>query len=134
MPIYERELVLSRGGESSGYILIAITFDRQYVAVYDKASAGSGVLLLPFEGEASRNISPRHLAWFGRHTEGLSFNEETGKLEVTVDLSTYPVLGFKHSYASDGVDIQVTMTYRDLIRRMENRYASCDYGECWKSV
>lgn len=42
MPIYERELVLSRGGESSGYILIAITFDRQYVAVYDKASAGSG--------------------------------------------------------------------------------------------
>lgn len=124
MPIYERELVLSRGGESSGYILIAITFDRQYVAVYDKASAGSGVLLLPYEGEASRNTSPRHLAWFGRHTEGLSFNEETGKLEVTVDLSTYPVLGFKHSYASDGVDIQVTMTYRDLIRRMENRHAS----------
>ena len=124
MPIYERELVLSRGGESSGYILIAITFDRQYVAVYDKASAGSGVLLLPYEGEASRNISPRHLAWFGRHTEGLSFNEETGKLEVTVDLSTYPVLGFNHSYASDGVDIKVTMTYRDLIRRMENRYAS----------
>jgi hypothetical protein len=64
------------------------------------------------------------LAWFGRHTEGLSFNEDTGKLEVTVDLSTYPVLGFKHSYDSDGVDIQVTMTYRDLIRRMENRYAS----------
>lgn len=124
MPIYERELVLSRGGESSGYILIAITFDRQYVAVYDKASAGSGVLLLPYEGEASRNTSPRHLAWFGRHTEGLSFNEDTGKLEVTVDLSTYPVLGFKHSYDSDGVDIQVTMTYRDLIRRMENRYAS----------
>lgn len=87
MPIYERELVLSRGGESSGYILIAITFDRQYVAVYDKASAGSGVLLLPYEGEASKNTSPRHLAWFGRHTEGLSFNEETGKLEVTVDLS-----------------------------------------------
>lgn len=124
MPIYERELVLSRGGESSGYILIAITFDRQYVAVYDKASAGSGVLLLPYEGEASKNTSPRHLAWFGRHTEGLSFNEETGKLEVTVDLSTYPVLGFKHSYASDGVDIKVTMTYRDLIRRMENRHAS----------
>lgn len=117
---------MSRGGESSGYILIAITFDRQYVAVYDKASAGSGVLLLPFEGEASRNTSPRHLAWFGRYTEGLSFNEETGKLEVTVDLSTYPVLGFKHSYAFDGVDIQVTMTYRDLIRRMENRYASCE--------
>jgi len=64
------------------------------------------------------------LAWFGRHTEGLSFNEETGKLEVTVDLSTYPVLGFKYSYDSDRVDIQVTMTYRDLIRRMENRYAS----------
>lgn len=124
MSIYERELVLSRGGESSGYILIAITFDRQYVAVYDKASAGSGVLLLPYEGEASRNTSPRHLAWFGRHTEGLSFNEDTGKLEVTVDLSTYPVLGFKHSYDFDGVDIQVTMTYRDLIRRMENRYAS----------
>lgn len=124
MPIYERELVLSRAGESSGYILIAITFDRQYVAVYDKASAGSGVLLLPYEGEASRNTSPRHLAWFGRHTEGLSFNEDTGKLEVTVDLSTYPVLGFKHSYDYDGVDIQVTMTYRDLIRRMENRYAS----------
>lgn len=124
MPIYEKELVLSRGGESSGYILIAITFDRQYVVVYDKASAGSGVLLLPYEGEASRNTSPRHLAWFGRHTEGLSFNEETGKLEVTVDLSTYPVLGFKHSYDSNGVDIKVTMTYRDLIRRMENRYAS----------
>lgn len=124
MPIYERELVLSRAGESSGYILIAITFDRQYVVVYDKASAGSGVLLLPYEGEASRNTSPRHLAWFGRHTEGLSFNEAQGKLEVTVDLSTYPVLGFKHSYDSDGVDIQVTMTYRDLIRRMENRYAS----------
>lgn len=124
MPIYERKLSWSRAGESSGYILIAITFDRQYVAVYDKASAGSGVLLLPYEGEASKNTSPRHLAWFGRHTEGLSFNEETGKLEVTVDLSTYPVLGFKHSYASDGVDIQVTMTYRDLIRRMENRYAS----------
>ena len=50
MSIYERELVLSRAGESSGYILIAITFDRQYVAVYDKASAGSGVLLLPYEG------------------------------------------------------------------------------------
>ena len=115
---------MSRAGESSGYILIAITFDRQYVVVYDKASAGSGVLLLPYEGEASRNTSPRHLAWFGRHTEGLSFNEDTGKLEVTVDLSTYPVLGFKYSYASDGVDIQVTMTYRDLIRRMENRYAS----------
>lgn len=115
-----------RGGESSGYILIAITFDRQYVAVYDKASAGSGVLLLPFEGEASRNTSPRHLAWFGRHTEGLSFNEETGKLEVTVDLSNYPVLGFKYSYDSNGVDIKVTMTYRDLIRRMENRYASCE--------
>lgn len=124
MPIYERELLLSRAGERSGYILIAITFDRQYVAVYDKASAGSGVLLLPYEGEASRNTSPRHLAWFGRHTEGLSFNEDTGKLDVTVDLSTYPVLGFKHSYDSDGVDIQVTMTYRDLIRRMENRYAS----------
>lgn len=43
-----------------------------------------------------------------------------------MDLSTYPVLGFKHSYDSDGVDIQVTMTYRDLIRRMENRYASCE--------
>ena len=41
-----------------------------------------------------------------------------------MDLSTYPVLGFKHSYDSDGVDIKVTMTYRDLIRRMENRYAS----------
>ena len=124
MSIYERKLAWSRAGKSSGYILIAITFDRQYVAIYDKASAGSGVLLLPFEGEASRNISPRHLAWFGRHTEGLSFNEETGKLEVTVDLSTYPVLGFKHSYDSDGVDIKVTMTYRDLIRRMANRYAS----------
>ena len=124
MPIYERKFAWSRAGASSGYILIAITFDRQYVAVYDKASAGSGVLLLPYEGEASKNTSPRHLAWFGRHTEGLSFNEDTGKLEVTVDLSTYPVLGFKHSYASDGVDIQVTMTYRDLIRRMENRYAS----------
>ena len=42
MPIYERKLEWSRAGESSGYILIAITFDRQYVAVYDKASAGSG--------------------------------------------------------------------------------------------
>lgn len=92
MPIYERKFAWSRAGESSGYILIAITFDRQYVAVYDKASAGSGVLLLPYEGEASKNTSPRHLAWFGRHTEGLSFNEETGKLEVTVDLSTYPVI------------------------------------------
>ena len=124
MPIQNRQFTWRNAGKSFGYILIAITHDRQYVAVYDKASAGSAVLLLPFEGEASRNISPRHLAWFGRHTEGLSFNEETGKLEVTVDLSTYPVLGFKHSYDSDGVNIQVTMTYRDLIRRMENRYAS----------
>lgn len=42
MPIYERNFAWLRAGESSGYILIAITFDRQYVAVYDKASAGSG--------------------------------------------------------------------------------------------
>lgn len=124
MPIYERELVLSRGGESSGYILIAITCDRQYVAIYDKASAGSGVLLLPYEGEASRNTSPRHLAWFGRHTEGLSFNEGTGKLEVTVDLSTYPVIGYGERLTIYGnLDIKVTMTYRDLVRKMKSRYA-----------
>ena len=121
MPIYERELVLSRGGESSGYILIAITFDRQYAAVYDKASAGSGVLLLPYEGEASRNTSPRHLAWFGRHTEGLSFNEETGKLEVTVDLDNYPVLGYNESLST-----RVAMAYRDIALRMKYKYASID--------
>ena len=64
MPIYERELVLSRGGESSGYILIAITFDRQYVAVYDKASAGSGVLLLPYMRERLVETFPR-VIWRG---------------------------------------------------------------------
>lgn len=127
MPVYERELLLSRAGERSGYILIAITFDRQYVAVYDKASAGSGVLLLPYEGEASRNTSPRHLAWFGRHTEGLSFNEETGKLEVTVDLSTYPVIGGRERLTIYGdLDTQISMTYRDSVRKMKDIYAGIE--------
>ena len=127
MPIYERKFAWSRAGASSGYILIAITFDRQYVAVYDKASAGSGVLLLPYEGEASRNISPRHLAWFGRHTEGLSFNEETGKLEVTVDLSTYPVIGGRERLTIYGdLDTHISMTYRDSVRKMKDIYAGIE--------